>query len=172
MCFEIPEPEETRVIETVIDSAAVMARLAQFGPRIQAGVERSIRQIVIEGQSEIVRDRLHGGNPLFSRSGNLARAVQQQVDSNGDAITGTIGVDKTAPYGAVHEYGGTYDVREHIRSSSLKVKKGKIRFRSGGDVRAHTVTYPERSFLRSWLADNKGDIYAQIESAAQQAVEQ
>jgi phage gpG-like protein len=151
------------MIETTIDSAAVTARLAQFGPRIQAGVERSIRRIVIEGQSEIVRDRLHGGNPLFSRSGNLARAVQQQVDSDGDAITGTIGVDKTAPYGAVHEYGGTFDVREHISTSRL----GK-RFL----VLAHTVTFQERSFLRSWLADNEGDIYAQIESAAQQAVQQ
>jgi phage gpG-like protein len=151
------------MIQTTIDSAAVTERLAQFGPRLQASVERSIRQIVIEGQSQIVRDKLHGGNPLFSRSGNLARAVQQQVDASGDSIVGTIGVDRTAPYGAVHEYGGTFDVREHISTSRL----GK-QF----TVQAHTVTYPERSFLRSWLAENTTNIEARVEAAAQEAVQQ
>jgi phage gpG-like protein len=150
------------LIQATIDSAVVIARLAQFGPRIQAGVERSIRQIVIEGQSEIVRDKLHGGNPLFSRSGNLARAVQQDVEADGDAIVGTIGVDRTAPYGAVHEYGGTFDVREHIATSRL----GK-----SFTVKAHTMTVPERSFLRSWLSENRGEILAQVDQAANEAVQ-
>lgn len=149
------------MIQATIDSAALTTRLAQFGPKIQANVERSIRQIVIEGQSEIVRDKLHGGNPLFSRSGNLARAVQQDVASDADAITGTIGVDRTAPYGAVHEYGGTFDVREHIATSRL----GK-----SFTVKAHTMTVPERSFLRSWLSENRGEILAQVDQAAQEAV--
>jgi phage gpG-like protein len=148
------------MLEAVIDSAAVLERLAQFGPRLQAGVERSIRQIVIQGQSEIVRDKLHGGNPLFARSGNLSRAVQQSVEADGDAITGTIGVDRTAPYGAVHEYGGTFDVREHIATSKL----GK-QF----TVKAHSVTYPERSFMRSWLSENRTKLVAQVEQAALEA---
>jgi phage gpG-like protein len=150
------------VIEAVIDSAAVFDRIRNFGPKIQQNVERTIRQIVIEGQSEIVRNKLHGGDPLFSRSGNLARAVQQAVESDGDAITGTIGVDQTAPYGAVHEYGGTYDVRAHISTSRL----GKQFM-----VKAHSVTFPERSFLRSWLSENQVDIVAQIDAAAGEAVQ-
>ena len=130
-------------------------------PRVERGGERSIRQIVIEGQSEIVRDKLHGGTPLFSRSGNLARAVPQDVEADGAAITGTIGVARTAPYGAVHEYGGTFDVREHISTSRLG---------NQFTVRAHSATYPERSFLRSWLAENNARIVSEIEQAAAEAV--
>jgi phage gpG-like protein len=148
------------MIEAIIDSA-VLQRVAQFGPRLQAGVERSIRQIVIEGQSEIVRNKLHGGTPLFSRSGNLARAVRQDVEADGSAITGTIGVDRTAPYGAVHEYGGTFDVREHISTSRLG---------NQFTVKAHSATYPERSFLRSWLAENQSRIVSEIEQAAGEAI--
>lgn len=158
------------MIEAVIDNSAIL-RLAQFGPKLRTNVERSIRQLVIEGQSEIVRDKLHGGNPLFSRSGNLTRAVQPDVDnSNADAITGTIGVDRSAPYGAVHEYGGTFDVREYVRGTRLSVAKSRINLRAAGVVRAHTATYPERSFLRSWLTENRGNIYTQIDQAAAEAV--
>lgn len=148
------------MIEAVIDTAPLQ-RLAQTGPRLQSSVTRTIRQIVIQGQSEIVRDKLHGGNPLNSRSGNLARAVQQDVQADGDSVTGTIGVDRAAPYGAVHEYGGTYDIREHIATSRL----GK-QF----SVKAHTATYPARSFLRSWLRENQGAIATKINEAAAEAV--
>ena len=152
---------------TAVVDTKPLERVAQTGPRVADRVTRSIRQIVIGGQSQIVRDRLHGGNPLNARTGNLSRAVNQDVDVGADRITGSIGVDKTAPYGAVHEYGGTFDIPAHeVREHLSKSRSGNEFTVRAHIVAGHSATFPERSFLRSWLRDNEQSIRDTVAAAA------
>lgn len=139
----------------------VVARLEGFGQRLITSLNRQMTRIVIELQSYIRTRKLVGGNPLHQRTGNLSHAVNYQILQETDGVVGVVGVDRTAPYGAVHEYGGTFTIREHIVTS----KKG-----NPYNVRAHTATYPERSFLRSALSENQADIVNKLTQAVNEAI--
>jgi phage gpG-like protein len=146
---------------TVGNVPTVVTNLRGFGERLMTSVNRQMIRIVIELQTYIRTRKLVGGNPLHQRTGNLSRAVNYQILQETDGVVGVVGVDRTAPYGAVHEYGGTFTVREHIATS----KKG-----NPYNVRAHSATYPQRSFLRSSLTENQTNIVNQLTKAVNEAI--
>jgi phage gpG-like protein len=146
---------------TVGNIPPVVTNLQGFGQRLMTSLNRQMTRIVVELQSYIRIKKLVGGNPLHQRTGNLSRAITYQVQQDTDGITGFVGVDRTANYGAVHEYGGTFTVREHIAMS----KKG-----NPYNVRAHSATYPQRSFLRSSLSENQANIVKQLTEAVNEAI--
>ncbi len=118
-------------------------------------------RIVIGLQRYVILNKLEG-QALHHRTGNLERSVvYSEPEESGGVISATVGVTDLAPYGRIHEYGGTVDVREHMATS-----------RNGNPymVRAHTATFPERSFLRTSLSENEGSITEQIQQAVNQAL--
>jgi phage gpG-like protein len=150
------------MITVTIDGVEnTVIRLQGFPAKLQESLSRTMMQIVIGLQSYIRTRKLVGGNPLNQRSGNLSRAITYQVKQESDGVTGIVGVDSTAPYGKVHEYGGTITIREHIAHS----RKG-----NPYSVRSHTATYPVRSFLRSSLDENRQDIMDQLRKAVNDAI--
>jgi phage gpG-like protein len=146
---------------TVGNIETVVVRLEGFGQRLVTSLNRQMTRIVLELQSYIRTRKLVGGSPLHQRTGNLSRAITYQVQQEPDGVLGIVGVDRTAPYGAVHEYGGTFTVRSHIATS----KRG-----NPYDVRAHSATYPERSFLRSALSENQENIIERLRQAVNEAI--
>jgi len=128
------------------------------GERMRFLLQQAVKKLVLMGQQRVVTDKLQG-QVLAHRSGNLQRSVLQSGDvvSEGYTIIGSFGVGRTAPYGKVHEYGGTYSVREYIRAN-------------GSTVRAHDATYPERSFLRSTFREMEPTIRQELEKAAMEAL--
>jgi phage gpG-like protein len=103
----------------------------------------------------IVVDEKLSGQALNVRSGDLQNSIITSVDSVSTEVVGTVGVDPSSPaarYGAVHEFGGTFEIPEHLSHSSL----GKE-----FTVRSHSATFEEHSFLRSALTENK-DALAQL----------
>lgn len=136
----------------------VIAYLEQRGEKVVTAVAGEMTRVLVEVRSTVMAN-LSGG-VLEQRSGNLARSVSAPnvTTSTGD-ITGLITQGKEAPYGVVHEYGGTFTVREHLR----RTKKGMA------TVRSHSATYPERSFMRSALEAHKAEIIERLTEVAQEA---
>lgn len=127
-------------------------------------VRRELNRLLIRMQSVIVGDKLHGG-VLHWLTGRLARSVHHEVLDMGDAIEGRIYAGKEAPYGRVHEFGGTFTVAAHLRiitqAFGVELSQPWPVF-----VREHDATYPERSFLRSTVGENR----MAFEEAIRQAV--
>lgn len=150
------------MIKLELDGAQqTILNLQGFGVTLREALNRSMTRVVIKLQAFIRTHTLKGGHPLNQRSGNLSRAITYDVEIESNKVTGIVGVDKTAPYGKVHEYGGTFNIRQHLSTS-----KNGIRFL----VKSHKATYPERSFLRSALSANESMIVEEISKGIQRAI--
>jgi phage gpG-like protein len=115
-------------------------------------IEIAIKKFTIELQTIVKTQKLVGGNPLHQRSGNLVNSIKQDVERDEKSVRGYVYSEggKTGkpnlPYASVHEWGGTFFIPAHMSGK----KSGQNWF-----VRGHMATYPERSYLRSTLRENK-----------------
>lgn len=98
----------------------------------------------------VVQSKLDG-QVLHVRSGNLRRSIAQQTDAEGSAVRTRVGVmsGPALAYAAIHEYGATFT------RSVFWGRQGLPR----------TVVYPERSYLRTSLADQRQAIAQKIREA-------
>lgn len=133
-------------------------------------------------QLKVEREKLKG-QVLKVRTGLLHRSINSRLLTDNNAVVGIVSTN--VGYGKAHEYGfsGTVTVKEHLRKIR---KQGRMSLRSvkghemkvwtkkrgaltGGvaTVGAHTrhVDLPERSFLRSALADMQKEIVSGVEKA-------
>jgi phage gpG-like protein len=137
------------------------ARFEQMPDLLHRALARELEYLTLLAQSKVVREKLQG-QVLHHRSGNLQRNIVQGVEEKqGGELVGFFGVGRGAPYGKVHEYGGTYNIPAHNRTSKL----GRV-----SPVQAHTATYPERSFLRSVLREMEPTIRDRLALAAGRAL--
>lgn len=111
-----------------------------------------------------VKDQKLSGQVLKVKSGRLRRSINakpvRETDTGVEALVGT-----NVEYARIHEFGfkGSVNVREYMRQS-----KDKFKVR----VRAHArkLNLPERSFLRSSLADMRQDIDSRIAAVVGKAI--
>jgi phage gpG-like protein len=141
------------------DERAVLM-LRQITPRVGAALARRMQEVVILMRDRIVALKL-SGQVLRNRTGTLRRSITTKVTRQPDVITGIVGVGSKAWYGKLHEYGGTFAVPAHERVSS----KGKAY-----TVRAHSVHFKQRSFMRSTLRESQGKIRDTLALALKEAV--
>jgi hypothetical protein len=106
---------------------------------LQLAFERWTVMVLASVQRRLTGDVLH------VRSGKLLRSAHNQVIQTSTVIRGTVQAGALAPYGYVHEYGGTFTIPAHLSASRL----GK-QF----TVRKHQATFPERAYMRPSLAEN------------------
>ena len=141
-----------------------------------AALPRSLAQRVaqaVERLGGMLRDRVErklSGEVLQQKSGRLAASIAVTVEPTGAGASATVSSD--APYAAIHEYGGTIPARTILPQSARVLAfpwRGQQRFFKRVTVPA--VTMPERSFMRSALAETAPEIRAAIETAAAQAVQ-
>lgn len=152
--------------------AAIRAR----GPRIIQAVVRRMSSALIGLQQYIVAAKL-SGQVLHHRSGKLANSIRfNGISYTDDVVTGEVqGAGGPAFYGRVHEFGGVFNVREHIRrvafnaaGETVKVRSRKVFGVEEGTVRAHTATYPERSFMRTSFAEKQENLIEAIRRGLQE----
>jgi hypothetical protein len=151
----------------------VLESMRAKGPQIVQAVIRKMDQLMLVLQAKVVGEKLQG-QVLKHKTGKLAGSIRKMetIEENG-AIVGIVqGGGGPAWYGALHETGGTFEVPEYQRrtgisakgevvkllSKSGAVQKNVARIRSG-TVKAHTVTFPERSFMRSSLNEFRGQLF-------------
>jgi phage gpG-like protein len=103
------------------------------------------------------------------RTGTLRSSINTRIDQGGGAVTATVGTN--VAYARIHEYGGTTSAHR------IMPKKARVlAFSIGGQtifrrwVNHPGSRIPERSFLRSALAEMRPEIEAGLEQAVAQAV--
>ena len=125
---------------------------------LQDGARRRLYAAVYEQAvnfATVVKEDKLSGQVLNKVSGMLAANVFSDVTDDAAGIMAVVGTD--APYAHIHEYGG---VIEPVNALALKFEI------DGHWVFAKRVVMPERSYLRSTLAE-RADI---IRNALAQAV--
>lgn len=143
-----------------------------------AHIERTPRDIVssllktmtgigLDLQGYVQRSKLQG-QVLKHRTGWLSSHVHAETKEGSGTITTTVGVDTSAvPYAAIHEFGGTIHVPAVTGKLMVwQTKQGDTVFATAHG--AYTVHMPERSYLRSALADKIETYKAAIRQAAYQ----
>ena len=148
---------------------AVILRLENLSGNLRQAVADALKREWFRIQAAVVTEKL-SGDPLHRRTGVLASSINV-----GGADTATEFVDEPTEiigrigtkvrYGFIHEYGGTFTIPAHER---------RVEARLGGagttTVRAHTATFPERSFLRSTLQEQKPAVLEAIRAAVTRAL--
>jgi phage gpG-like protein len=151
--------------------------LVQKYRRISASIMGMLASTMKDQMTQLadyVRTTKLSGDPLHRRTGALSRAVTGDASAAGTIVIGRIGTSGI-PYAYVHEYGGTFMIREHTRRVGygakeerirLLTKQGKVRAAvksmSRGIVRAHTATYPQRAFLHPSMEEQRDKIVSAL----------
>ncbi|KWI90192.1 hypothetical protein WM08_15160 [Burkholderia ubonensis] len=143
----------------------VIARVNRIVPNVRNALVERVQRLVIQLQAHVVADKL-SGQVLNVRSGRLRRSVNQAVVTTETTVTGI--VSTPVEYAAAHEYGfrGVVTVKEHVRQVTMGWGK-PLTTPVTATVRSHPMkmNLPEKSFLRSALADQREDILRGIREA-------
>ena len=129
-------------------------KFQSMGGKLKDALRQGMQIAMFDLQRYVKQEKL-SGQVLKVRTGNLRSNINQTVEDQGGQIVGSVGTN--VKYGRVHEYGGTVSIPEHDR----RLMSGKT-----VTVRAHTATFPARSFLRSSLSDRRDRIIATLEASA------
>jgi phage gpG-like protein len=154
----------------VTGASEVVERLRGITPKIRTALENRIQRLTIQLQRHVVQDKLQG-QVLNVRTGRLQRSIQQAMISTDTDISGVVSTNVS--YAAAHEYGysGTVTVKEHLRTITQAWGK-QLKEPVTSTVKSHSMkmNLPERSFLRSALADMADEIQTQIKQAVADGV--
>lgn len=153
--------------------------------KFREAARRALLMQLIGLQAYIVADKL-SGQVLGVRTGTLRRSINFDVKDEGPGqVVGRIGSfpgyvnpagkGYAASYAKLHEFGGVVQIPAHTRRIGYNNESARTRLLTKGGsyrkdvetygettVRAHTATYPERSFLRSSISERWRLIFAGI----------
>lgn len=167
------------VIAQLLGVEKVLSVMEQAGSNVHQVLRSEVRSLAIMLSGYVKTDKL-SGEVLHVRTGRLRRSITFRVDEQGSLISGVVGTN--VEYAAAHEFGmdehKSVTVREYQRTQHSKAisdwrRKHKM---AVGMVTVHSFTrnqhihLPERSFLRSALAELGPDIRADLESAIRRAI--
>lgn len=152
-------------VEVRLDAAT--SALDKIPQEVVDAVAEKVRVLTANLQAHIVADKLQG-QVLNHRSGALSRSIQSITETSGGVTIGRVFSSGDVKYAAIHEFGGKTSPHD-----IYPVKAQALAFMMGGQqVFAKVVHHPgsvmpERSFMRSGLADMADEIVASIREAAQ-----
>ena len=155
-----------------------IAKISSSNGEVAGALRRAVAVLAVDLQAHIVRDKL-SGQVLKRVSGDLSRSVSIKYEDGG--MTAVVGAN--TPYAARHEYGftGTESVRSHVRRAREQMKSAR-RNSLGHETRpskakgvgsgttvvrafSRQIKYPERSYMRTGLADMRDQISAALNAA-------
>ena len=146
----------------LVDNATVRvnALTEQIRAQLRVAIVRDTQQLAAR-----VRGKLSGG-VLQVRSGRLLNSIASEMRESQYAIYGIV-ASRGVPYAAIHEYGGQTKPHDILPRNVQALHF----FASGGEVFAKVVHHPgskipERSYMRSSLAEMRAEIVADIQQAA------
>lgn len=141
----------------LIGDKALVQRLTAMPSGVQQSLRRKVTSLAL--QLEALVKRKLSGDVLNVVTGALRRSISEEITTTPTSVSAKVFSSGDVKYAAIHEYGGTIDIPEivPVKAQALHfVINGKDIFAMR--VRAHTVTMPERSFLRSSLDDMRAQI--------------
>jgi len=135
----------------LVGDAELATALEQVPGSVVDALSKAVTELAIGLREHVIQDKLNG-QVLNRRTGNLIASIKQESPIvDGDKVSGEVFSDSSVKYAAVHEYGMTVS-----RVSS----RGK----------PFTATYPERSFMRSSLSDQRDMIVEKLQAAVVQGI--
>jgi len=152
----------------IVGDKEVIARFSSMTDRIHQKLLQFITGYSAKLQNYVVTQKL-SGQVLNHISGNLQASIHNEVEDSGSSIIGRV-YSAGCNYAGIHEFGftGSETVKEHIRTHLF-----------GREVAPFTVPsftremhMPERSFLRSSLADNRDEIIEGMKTAVAEAAKE
>lgn len=148
---------------TVTGLEQVAGHVDAVAPQLQDALRTTVTAETFELQRHVVQDKL-SGQVLHARSGTLRRSITATVEESAGRVTGLVGTNLV--YARIHEFGGSV----HVPALAPVRARALHWVGPAGDVfavstKAHTVTIPERSYLRSALADRRPSILVAIRAA-------
>lgn len=147
-------------ITVQVDTTQAIAKLGAVTENVRA----ALRQVIMQDGPELasrVRSKL-SGQVLQVRTGALLASIQNEMVENSTSIYGRV-YSSGVRYAAIHEFGG---IIRHPGSSKFQSWIGP----DGKHVathytRPHDIPMPERSYLRSSLAEMRDRIIADMTAA-------
>jgi len=150
----------------------LIERIDRMPQAVHNALLRKITALSIELQRYIRTEKL-SGQVLNKRTGALQSSVFQEVSDKGTSIIAKVAAGRDVPYARIHEYGG------QTKPHDIYPKNAKALhfFMGGKEVFAKVVHHPgskmpERSYMRSSLADMKQEIIDGMTNAARQGLQQ
>jgi phage gpG-like protein len=159
------------VLRAELDAGKLIAGLESMPTQVVAAIETKMQSITINLQRMVITEKLHG-QVLKQRSGKLARSIQQESHTEGETVIGTVFSSGDVKYARIHEYGGKTPPHDIVPD-----KAGALAFMMGGKMVFARVVHhpgsvmPERSFLRSSLAEQAEEITTGLKEAALRAAQ-
>lgn len=157
----------------------VIAKLSAMPNAVHQSLLRKVTVLAFKLLA-LVKGKL-SGEVLNVRSGLLRDSAFQEVIDGGSSVVGRVAEPGLVPYAAIHEFGGTInhpggtaywadDSGAHFVSNAAAeafqqlggalAVKGELR-----RTRAHSIQMPERSYLRSALAEMEEEIVSGLREA-------
>ena len=160
------------MLEFSLEGAAELsASLAALPDDLRAALAEKMDALAQDIYAQVVGVNLSGG-VLNARSGALRNSIQLRRDDQENAFGVEIAADGSVPYDAIHEYGGKTAAHEIIAD---KARALAFMF-NGKQAFARRVNHPgsqipERSYLRSALAEKSADIQQAIAAIVAEAAQ-
>lgn len=156
---------------TVSGTDAVDRRFRNMPDSVRRALTTKVLSLVLRLETHIKNDKL-SGQVLNTVTGRLKRSIHHQVsETSTGAIVGSVFSTGDVPYASIHEFGG--QTSPHV---IVPVKAKALAFMmEGKEVFAKIVHHPgsripQRSYLRSSLADMRETIRSEIAQAVREAV--
>ncbi|HEY1615134.1 MAG TPA: hypothetical protein VGF97_15725 [Rhizomicrobium sp.] len=132
------------MLKILVDATQATARLAAIRASLQSELARGLQ---VQGDGLLARVQANlSGQVLQIRSGALLGSIKAQGDAQAGKITASVGSDGSVPYARIQEYGGR--ITAHNRMIAL----------------------PERSYLRSALAEKRSGAVDAIRKLVGEAI--
>jgi phage gpG-like protein len=177
------------IIAEVAGGEQVVFSLGEKRGKVVDALKTEVRSLAMMLASYVKTNKL-SGDPLHVRTGRLRRSITTKTEVSDTLISGLVGTN--VEYGRAHEFGvdmhKTVTVREYLRKTVASAKAAKgIGWRGGaaesvahsqalGAALVHSFTrnqhinLPERSFLRSALAELGPAITEDLNNAVRRAL--
>jgi HK97 gp10 family phage protein len=155
---------------TLIGDRELIQKLNAMPSKVHAALLRKVTELAFKLESKIKADKL-SGQVLNVRTGALRASIANQVTETVTTVTGRAFSSGDVKYAAIHEFGGKIPAREIVAT-----KAQALAFVMGGkQVFAKSVQFPgaimpERSFMRSSLADMKPEIVEGLTEAVREGL--
>lgn len=149
------------------DAASVT--LADLPARVRAALAEKAEPLAAALQAKV--EQKLSGEVLDARSGALARSLIATVAESPAGVCVRVATSADVKYAAIHEFGGAIPPHEIVPD-----KARALAFAVGGKevfaarVNLPTVTMPERSYMRSSLAELADQIREELRAAVMEAM--
>lgn len=150
----------------IVKGKDLPAQLRKSSEAMRSGVERTVQMLALKLVASVVRKL--NGQVLNVRTGRLWRSINAKPQNTENVIASTVGTN--VKYAAVHELGGTFKIPDHLRMQKMAWGK-PMKMPRKVNVRAHSATYPRRSFLVASLNQMEPEIREKLAQAIIQGIE-